>query len=179
VAALAVTLALFAPGLVMFTTHYLMLRGFYSIERNRTVFLVQCVIAATNIVLAVAFTAGVRPQGTAPALVLAYAGSYLVGAVVSYSMLRRALGGLETPRLVRFLVRLLIAAALAAAVAWVAKLGLEQVWGDTDETGKLQAVVMLGVVGLVDVAVFVAIARLLRITEVTSVIGLVTARLRR
>jgi len=45
----ATALALFAPGLVFFTTHYLMLRGFYSIERTRTVFWVQCVIAATNI----------------------------------------------------------------------------------------------------------------------------------
>ena len=30
-----------------------MLRGFYALERTRTVFWVQCVIAATNIALAV------------------------------------------------------------------------------------------------------------------------------
>ena len=29
----AIALALFAPGLVFFTTHYLMLRGFYALER--------------------------------------------------------------------------------------------------------------------------------------------------
>src|SRR5665648_234495 len=46
----AASLALFAPGLVFFTTHYLMLRGFYALERTRTVFWVQCVISATNIV---------------------------------------------------------------------------------------------------------------------------------
>ena len=39
----AVALALFAPGLVFFTSHYLMLRGFYALERTRTVFWVQCV----------------------------------------------------------------------------------------------------------------------------------------
>ena len=59
----AVSLALFAPGLVFFTVHYLMLRGFYSLERTRTVFLVQCVIAATNIVLALVVTSCHRPAG--------------------------------------------------------------------------------------------------------------------
>src|SRR6478736_860244 len=105
-----------------------MLRGFYALERTRTVFWVQCVIAATNIALAVALTAGVSPAGTSPALVIAYAGAYLVGAVGSYSLLRHVLGGLETPTLVRFLVRLVIAAGIATAAAWAVRYGAEQVW---------------------------------------------------
>ena len=182
-------LALFAPGLVLFTTHYLMLRGFYAIERTRTVFWVQCAIAATNIALAVAVTRQVGPEGTAPGLVLAYAGSYLVGAVVSYSLLRRLLGGLETPELVRFLVRLLIAAGLATGVAWLARQGVELAWPvpeggarasvATSGEGKARALVVLAVTGLVDVLVFVALARLMRITEVTGVVGAFTGRLRR
>ena len=39
----APTLALFGIGLVFFTVHYLMLRGFYALERTRTVFFIQCV----------------------------------------------------------------------------------------------------------------------------------------
>src|SRR4051812_39756346 len=181
----AVALALFAPGLVFFTTHYLMLRGFYSLERTRTVFWVQCVIAATNITLAVALTRGLPPSGTAPGLVLAYGGAYLVGAIGSYSLLRHVLGGLETPVLVRFLVRLLIAAAVAAGVAWAAKNGLDRVWvsptgpAATAGGGKLQAVAVLALTGLVDVAVYLALARVLRITEVTGVIALLTRRLHR
>jgi putative peptidoglycan lipid II flippase len=173
----AVALALFAPGLVFFTTHYLMLRGFYALERTRTVFYVQCVIAATNIVLAVVLTSHVSPRGTAPGLVIAYAGAYLVGALISYSLLRHVLGGLETPRLVRFLVRLLIAAGIATAVAWGVKVGLQQVW--PREGGQVQSVVVLGITGLVDVVVFLAVARMTRIAEVTSVMALVTGRLRR
>ena len=123
------TLALFAPGLVLFTTHYMMLRGFYALERTRTVFWVQCVIAATNILLAVLLAGNATPERTAPGLVMAYAGSYLVGAVGSYSLLRRVLGGLETPVLVRFLLRLLIAAGVAAAVAWAVKCGVQQLSG--------------------------------------------------
>ena len=59
-------LALFGPGLVFFTVHYLMLRGFYALERNRTVFLIQCGIAAVNIAVAVALVTRTDPRATAP-----------------------------------------------------------------------------------------------------------------
>ena len=87
--------------------------------------------------------------------------------------------------LVRFLVRLLIAAGLAAAVAWAVRQGIAQLWtpptgaAATARDGKSQAVVLLAVTGLVDVAIFLLLARLLRITEVTNVLGVLTARLRR
>jgi len=186
VPAFARTLALFAPGLVFFTTHYLMLRGFYALERTRTVFWVQCVIAATNIVLALLVTSRLSPDGTAPGLVVAYAGSYLVGAVSSYSLLRSILGGLQTPVLVRFLVRLLIAGVVAAGVAWAVKQGVQQVWNpveavrDGSDLARLgQALALLVLTGLVDGVVFLALARAMRITEVTSVMALLAARLKR
>ncbi|NUR07123.1 MAG: murein biosynthesis integral membrane protein MurJ [Nocardioidaceae bacterium] len=184
VADFAVALSLFAPGLVLFTMHYLMLRGFYALERTRTVFWVQCVIAGTNIVLAVVLTGGVSPAGTAPALVAAYVGSYLVGAVGSYTLLRHVLGGLETPALFRFLARLLLAAAVAAGAAWAVRTGVAQVWPAADGSGpggsgKVAAFVMLVLTGAVDAGVFLGLARLLRITEVTSIVALVTSRLRR
>jgi putative peptidoglycan lipid II flippase len=181
----AVSLALFAPGLVFFTTHYLMLRGFYSLERTRTVFWVQCVIAATNIGLAVALTADVSPAGTAPALVVAYGGSYLVGAIGSYLLLRRVLRGLETPVLVRFLVRLLIAAGIAAGIAWATRYGVQQLWepptgtAATSGSGKTQALTMLALTGLVHVLVYLGLARAMRIAEVTSVLSVLTSRVRR
>jgi putative peptidoglycan lipid II flippase len=177
VPAFATALALFAPGLVLFTTHYLMLRGFYAIERNRTVFYIQCVIAATNIMLALAVTAHATPADTAPGLVLAYGGSYLVGAVASYTLLRQVLGGLETPALVGFLARLLVAAGVATAVAWAAKQSLAAVWPPSQ--GYVQAAVVLAVTGGIDLLVFLAAARALRIAEVTSVMRLLTSRIRR
>ncbi|MEP7089889.1 MAG: murein biosynthesis integral membrane protein MurJ [Nocardioidaceae bacterium] len=181
----AASLALFAPGLVFFTAHYLMLRGFYSLERTRTVFWVQCVIAATNVALAVALTRHVPPSGTSPGLVTAYAGSYLVGAIGSYSLLRHILGGLETPVLVRYLVRLLIAAGIAAGTAWATKYAVQHLWiaptgtAATGGSGKAQALGVLALTGLVDVGVFLVLARVMRITEVTGVIALLTRRPRR
>ena len=170
-------LSLFGLGIVFFTVHFLVLRGYYSLERTRTVFWVQCVIAATNIGLALLFTRTVASGDVASGLVAAYAAAYAVGAAISYLLLGHLLGGLETPRLVRFLARLLLAGGLAAAVAWSVRYGVALVWPTGD--GKVRALVMLVMVSAVDVVVFLMLARLLRIREVTSVMELATKRLRR
>ena len=173
----ALSLALFAPGLVMFTVHYLMLRGFYALERTRTVFWLQCGVAATNICLAVLVTSRVGPADTAPGLVTAYAGSYAVGALSSYLLLRHVLGGLETPALVRFAVRILVAGGVAATAAWVWRLLLDGVWSTGD--GKVQALTLLVTTGGVDLVVLLLVARLLRISELGEVVALVRRRLGR
>ncbi len=60
-------LTLFGVALVFFTVHFLMLRGFYSLERTRTVFWIQCVIAATNIALALLVTRSLAGPTSRPA----------------------------------------------------------------------------------------------------------------
>jgi putative peptidoglycan lipid II flippase len=172
----APTLALFGIGLVLFTAHYLLLRGFYALEQTRLVFFIQCGIAATNIVAAVLLVRGAPAAETAPRLVIAYACSYAVGAVTSYAVLSRRVGGLAGRRLLRFLVRLLIAVAVSAAAAWGLREGMAQL---VPGEGKLHAVLDLAVVGLGFLGIYLGVARLLRISEVTDVMGLVTRRLGR
>ncbi len=171
------TLSLFTIVLVFFTIHYLMLRGFYAFERTRTVFWVQCVVAGTNIALALVLTALASAADTAPALVLAYGGAYLVGAACSYSLLARALGGLHTGVLGRFLVRLVPAAGIAALLAWLVRTGLDAVW--TQSAGVLPSLVRLAIAGLVDLLVFLALARMFRLAEVNEMVGLLTRRVLR
>ena len=173
----APTLALFAPGVLFFTVHYLMLRGFYALERTRTVFWVQCLIAAVNITLALLLVGRTDPAFTSPALVLSYAGAYAVGAVSSYSLLRHLLGGLRTPALVRFLVRMLLSAGPAALAAWGTAWVLHAGLGDSLDS-KLGSVLFLAAVGLVDGVVYLVLARLLRVREVNEVVETVTRRLR-
>ena len=169
----APSLILFGPGLVFFTTHYLVLRGFYALELNRTVFFVQCAIAATNIVAALILVRHSSPLDTSPALVTAYGISYAVGSVVSYLVLRRTLGGLRTDELVRFLARLVIAAGLATLVA----LGVARLLpGGAETSSHLVSAVRIVVVSGVDVALFLALARAMRIREVTAVINTVLRR---
>ena len=89
------SLALFGPGLVVFTVHYLMLRGFYALEQTRAVFAIQCAVSATNVLAAVLLVAATDDRGTSPALVGAYSCAYLVGSVISALVLRQRLGGLD------------------------------------------------------------------------------------
>ena len=172
----APSLALFGLGLVLFTAHYLVLRGFYALEQTRRVFWIQCVIAATNIAAAVLLTRGAPPSETAPRLVLAYACSYA-----------RRRG------------RLLRAALARRSVAWPVA-GCSASWsGSRSPSGSARrprggcarlldelvpgrraswhAVLDLAVVGLVYLALYLGLARMLRITEVNDVMALVTRRL--
>ena len=127
----APSLAVFGPGLVFFTVHYLVLRGFYALEQTRVVFLVQCVVAATNIALAVVLVGLTDDAATSPALVGAYVGSYAVGATTSYLVLSRRVGGLGGRRTLRYLLRLLLVAAVATAVGALVAWGLGAALGDS------------------------------------------------
>jgi putative peptidoglycan lipid II flippase len=169
----APSLALFGTGLVFFTIHYITLRGFYALERNRTVFFIQCAVAATNIVAAIVLVRLASAPDTSAALVLAYTASYVVGSAVSYVVLGRLLGGLETGRLLSFLGRLALAALPASAVA----LGLGWWCGFDQDTPIWAAALQLFAVTAVDVGLFLLLAHLLRLEEVTAVLRTVTGRL--
>lgn len=174
------TLALFGAGVVFFTIHYLTLRGYYALELNRVVFWVQCVVAAVNIVAALVLVGRVEADETAPMLVLAYTAAYAVGALVSFGLLTRRLHVLRVGDLLLFLLRLLVAAAVSTAAAWAASWPVGALVDALPASGSWPlAAVEGGLIALVDVVVFVVVARLLRIDEVTSVLGTVAGRLRR
>jgi putative peptidoglycan lipid II flippase len=168
------SIILFGPGVVFFTVHYLMLRGFYALELNRTVFFIQCAIGATNVVVAILLVHEATAAQTSPALVIAYGASYLLGCTVSYAILRGRLGGLETPALVRSVARILIAAGISTGVAWTVGRLMP---GHTDDVSHALAAVRVVVLGAIDLGLFVVLARLMRITEVTSVIETVMRRI--
>jgi putative peptidoglycan lipid II flippase len=170
----APTLALFGIGLVFFTVHYLMLRGFYALEQTRTVFWIQCVIAVTNVTAALLLVREATAEETSPALVLAYAASYVVGAGVSSAVLARTLGGLGFRRLVRFTVRLVVVAMLSTAVAY----GATRLLAGLGEDPSLGIALVRGLaVAAADVVVFLLLARLFRLEEVTEVLDTVARRL--
>jgi putative peptidoglycan lipid II flippase len=174
--AFAPTLALFGPALAFFTVHYLMLRGFYALEQTRLVFVIQCAISATNIAVAVWVVGRATPEQTAPALVLAWMASYVVGSAISYAVLARTLGGLQTPALVRFLVRMALACTLAGVTAWSVEQALS---GLGEEPGILLSLLRGGLAGLAGGLVLLLAARLMRIREVTSLVDSVAGRLGR
>jgi putative peptidoglycan lipid II flippase len=170
----APSLAIFGPGLVFFTVHYLMLRGFYALERTRTVFWIQCAVASANIVVALGLVSLATAAQTSPALVLAYTASYVVGSAVSYVVLGGLLGGLDTPRLLRFLVRMAIAVGVSTGAALVLTLLLHRLLGDP--SWPVAACRALAIT-LLDVGTFFAMARILHLREVTTVLDTITRRM--
>jgi putative peptidoglycan lipid II flippase len=177
-ASYAPSLALFGPGVVFFTVHYLMLRGYYALELTRTVFFIQCAVATVNVTMALVLVAAASRAATSPALVIAYGSSYAAGAAISSWALSRRLGGngvLHGRRTLRFLVRLLVVVALSTAVAGLVALGLGA--RDGSDSSLLVALSRAGAVTVVDIVVFLGLARLFRLSEVTSVISQVSRRL--
>ena len=175
-AAFAPTIALFAPALVPFTVHYLMQRGFYSLEATRRVFFIQCAVAGTNVVAAVLLVGATPPVDTAPMLAIAHLLSYLVGSVISFVVLRSTLGELQGAQLLRFAVRMALVLGVAAALTWATQWSMS---GLGDEPHPLVSLARGGFSSLLGLAAVLVGARLLRVREVTSLVDTVAARLRR
>jgi putative peptidoglycan lipid II flippase len=173
---IGLTISAFAPGLVLFTVHYLLLRGFYADEDTRTPFLVQIGLAAANIGAALAYTRGAPPDRIAMLLALAYGTAYLVGSLTSGLVLSHRLGTIFGRSMVVFLLRLAVASGAAAgamlAVSWYLQ---EQ--GPQAE-GPLPSLVLATTAGLAGALVYVVAAWAVRLREVGSLIGAVTGRLR-
>ncbi|MDQ3484016.1 MAG: murein biosynthesis integral membrane protein MurJ [Actinomycetota bacterium] len=176
-APLGTTLIAFAPGLLAFSVHYVVLRGFYALEDTKTPFFIQCVVATVNIAFAIGLTSVVAPRHVAPALALAYGASYAVGAVVSLGVLSRRLGGVAGAELGHFVIRVVLAAVPAVGAAWLAIAGLRV--GGLDVSSKSDSLVILAVGGLIGLGGYLALARLLRINEISRIVALVAARGRR
>jgi putative peptidoglycan lipid II flippase len=167
------TLAAFAPGLLLFSVHYLVLRGFYAQEDTRTPFLVQLVVSAANITAAVALTRDSPTDEVATRLALAYAVSYLCGSVLSTTVLARRLGGLVDRRVAGFTARVVAACAVAAAGMLAALVGLDRLGVDPTGSGAVLGLVVAGGLGAVS---YLLVARLVGLGEVRSLLGAVTRR---
>src|SRR4029077_6407170 len=126
------------------------------------------------IVLAITLTMIVEPRNVAPALALAYGASYLVGALISLTMLSHRIGGLQKVDLLEFVGRVMGAAVPAALLAAIT-LGLLEASG-LHVGSKADSLVLLTVGAVVGLLVYILVARLLRIDEIRQVVSVVTRR---
>jgi putative peptidoglycan lipid II flippase len=169
------TVILLGVSLVFFTSHYLIVRGFYALEKTQLVFWIQCAITVVNIALAFLFVGQAEARQVSPALGLAYTGAYAVGAATAYVLLARRLGGLGTAQLVRFLVRMVLALVPALAAAWLLAGQIDGLVGK--DPNKLEVLVFLSLVTGLYGVVFLVGARLFRIVEVTDMVKSITRRI--
>ena len=175
---MAYTLMALALGLVPFTVQYFQLRTFYAFEDTRTPFFLQCVIAAVNIaaaVIGVRFVLGeehLRFSGVA--LGAAYSLAYLVAVLMSRRVLARRVPRVHGAGIALPLLAMVIAAVVGAGLARVV---LTVIDSATDWNSPLTSALELAIAGAVMLPVYVGVARVLRIHEVTDVVSMVTSKL--
>jgi putative peptidoglycan lipid II flippase len=174
--------SIFALGLLPFTVFYLVLRGWYALEATRTAFWVTVVLNILNLALAYGLFALIQRDGSGgvnavAGIAAAYVLAYWVTAGLAWRLLASRLGGLQTAQTGRRLAAMTLAALGALAVmvpVQLAGTAVLDVFGH-----KLLLALDIAVVGLLGLGVYLVLSRLLRITEVTQVTGMLAARLRR
>jgi putative peptidoglycan lipid II flippase len=166
---------MFALGLVPFTIFYMALRGYYAFEDTRTPFWLNVVLNALNGAFALTLWALAPTDLKVAALALGYSLAYWVTALLTWRRLGRRLGSLQTSLTVRTLVRLVLAATVATAPAFLAAVALTRLLGHGNLAALVQVLGALAAGG----AVFVWLAVRLRVTEVHDLVSLVGGRLRR
>jgi putative peptidoglycan lipid II flippase len=163
-----------SPGLALFAYQFLTLRGFYALEDTRTPFLVQ-VCAVSPVYIAVSVLLVPRLPYPPAAIGVAYSCAYLSASVVSTLLLSRRLGTRAAAGLGAFVGRLLLAAVPAAAVAGAVLLAADRllVGGGAGLPGGRAAAALLLLVGagLAGGLVFLGLARLLHVAEVTGLLS--------
>jgi putative peptidoglycan lipid II flippase len=164
-----------AVGLLAFSSHHMVLRGFYAYEDTKTPLFLQMVIIGTSSSLAVAAAFLLPPQWVTVGAAAGNAIGYWIGYSVSLQVIRRRLGGIEGRKVAVTYARTFAAAALAGMVAWAVARLTTNLLG-TSAWSSLAAVATGGVVMLV---VYLAVARFLRVAEVREILAMVRGKLGR
>ncbi|MBQ0981787.1 murein biosynthesis integral membrane protein MurJ [Micromonospora sp. M61] len=164
-----------AVALVPFAVSQLFTFAFYALPDTRTPALVNIPVVAlragVQIVLFAAFSASFAASG----MMIGNAVSYLAAAVASAWLLRPRVGRIGLGGIMRTLGRISVA---ALGSALVGLLVVKLLPGD-DTPSRLEAIVQLVIGGAVIGGTYLGLAMLLRISEITEVVGMVRRRLGR
>jgi putative peptidoglycan lipid II flippase len=172
---IAQVLRVFAVALTPFAVLQLLQRGFYALADTRTPALIALVSTATGALTAFLLSL-VLPTGHVVLGIAAAQGvSWTIGCVVSIMILRRRLGRLGGREILSLMARAGLASLAALAVAEVVHLAVVPHLPQS----FLPAALVLVLVGVVGGAAFLGAAAVLRVREVTQVLGLVRRRLGR
>ena len=167
-------LAVFACGLVAFSSYQLQLRAFYALQDTRTPALVNLCVNATTVLVDVTLYLTLAPEHRVIGLAAGQASSYLVGVVVCTTVLARRVPRDPRGHVLRTTVRCLLAVAVPAAVAALV-VHLSEGYAGTASGGAALAAA-LG--GAVLASGYLAGARRLRVQEIEQLLTPVRSRLK-
>ena len=162
-------LRLFVLGLVQFSVFQLFVRAFYALQDSRTPFVANCVVVVANVALAVPMFEAWGVSGIAGAQAIANT----IGMVVLGAVMSRRLGGIELPRILGSVARIMIAAICMGAVLVAGEWGFHNAF--SDPSFVVQAVAVAVLIGMGSVA-YLALAKVARVPELSYVTGLLRKR---
>ncbi len=174
-----VIIAILAVGAPFLSANFFLNRVFYASEDVRTPLKIQLILSVVGVVLALA--AGMfDPRFIVPMLAVAYSFGNVTAVVVSHIFLTRRIGHYGAGHVFDVHVRLTVAGIVAA----VAGTALCWAFGGYDPSGylwqsKVNAVFVLAIGGVTMSAVYLAMLKLLRITELSEFAAPLLARFRR
>jgi putative peptidoglycan lipid II flippase len=164
-----------AVALVPFAVSQLFTFAFYALPDTKTPALVNIPVVALRVAVQVGLFAVLTAQTVAAGLMLGNAVSYLAAALAFAVLLRRRIGPLGARRILLTFGKVLAAALISGGVGYGVLLLLP---GD-DPTDRVTAIVELVVAGAAIGLTYLGLAMLLRIREISDVLGLVRRRLGR
>ena len=167
--------AIFSLGLVPYMIFQLLLRVFYALHDSRTPMFVGVAVMAANIGISL-LVLNVAPTGhVVEGLGVSFGVSNVVGALVSWRILSRRLGGLAGRQIADSLGRMHVAAMPALLFAWAVTFMVGVLFAPGPVYGLI-TVVLGGSGGLL---LYLLFSRALGIREVTTLTSTVKTRLHR
>jgi putative peptidoglycan lipid II flippase len=171
----APVIALAGLGLVPYAIMQLQQFAFYALRDTRTPAVLNVPVVALRVGLDLLFLWVLPATAVVTAMMGASGLSFVFGALVSITLLRRRLGYLGLRRVASALVKLVAAAAIAAVPTYLLVDGLSRLMGDD----KVDSLVQLVLGGAVLLGLYYGLALLFRVAEVRDLTRMVRTRLGR
>jgi putative peptidoglycan lipid II flippase len=154
---------------------YLCTYTFYALQGNKTAALINLPVVGVRVAAYLVLAAVLSDALVAAGMTAGNALSYLVSALLSLAVLRRRIGRLNLGSVVRALLKVLLAAAIAAVLGVL----VVRVLPGGDPPDRPAAILQLLVGGTVIVVGYVGAAAALRVREVSQVAAMVRRKLGR
>ncbi|WP_425412818.1 murein biosynthesis integral membrane protein MurJ [Micromonospora humi] len=165
-----------ALGLVPFAVSQLFTFAFYALPDTRTPALINIPVVILRVLLQVGLFLIFSNTFAAAGMMLGNAVSYLAAAIISAMLLRPRVGRIGLGRIMGTFGRVVVAALGAALVGLLV---LAVLPGDPERLSWVAAAVRLVIGGAAIGGTYLGLAMLLRIGEITEVVGMVRRRLGR
>jgi putative peptidoglycan lipid II flippase len=164
---------MFAIALLPFSTFQLMLRVFYAYRDTKTTAFIAFATVGANVVVSFTLFNTLDTKWIVTGLAFGFVVAQAVGVVLCWTILRLRLDGLDGKRIITTNLKLLLAATPTAIFAYAVHLSVERWMG----SGALPALTALVVGSLVGGVLYLVAAKLLRVSEVETMISTLTRRL--